>query len=89
MRVPKMLLAPAMALTVATSVPAIASAATVEPVAVTVQDAKVDISVNENDSGPWYLSPVWLAIGGLAVLVIIMIAVMAGRGGKSNTTVVK
>jgi hypothetical protein len=33
----------------------------------------------------------WLAIGGVALVVIILIAVLAGRAGRgrSNTTVVK
>jgi hypothetical protein len=46
----------------------------------------VDISVNKS-GGRWYANPVWIAIGGLAVLVFIALIVMAARGG--GTTVVK
>jgi len=62
-----------------------------EPAPVTTsavaQDAKLEVDIDTDDD-KWYLSPMWLAIGGLALLVIIMIAVMAGRG-KNTTTVVK
>ena len=47
---------------------------------------KVDVSTSESHS-TWYTSPVWLAIGGLALLLVI-VAVMAGRR-KSTTTVVR
>jgi hypothetical protein len=49
---------------------------------------KVEISSSESKT-VWYTQPVWLAIGGLALLVIILLVVMAARGGRSNTTVVK
>jgi hypothetical protein len=51
---------------------------------------KVDIDINVNrgqSSGRWYANPMWIAIGGLAVIVLIALIVMAGRGG--GTTVVK
>src|SRR5262245_34937871 len=47
----------------------------------------VDINVNRGGSGQWYANPVWIAIGALAVIVLIALIVMAGRGG--GTTVVK
>jgi uncharacterized integral membrane protein len=47
---------------------------------------KVDVSTSESHS-TWYASPVWLAIGGLALLLII-VAIMASRR-KSTTTVVR
>ena len=47
----------------------------------------VDINVNKGGGGRWYANPVWIAIGGLAVLVLIALIVMAARGG--GTTVVK
>lgn len=52
-------------------------------------EVKVDISTSKSGGGTWYTQPMWLAIGGLALLVIILIAVMAARGGRNNTTVVK
>lgn len=69
-------------------VPAASAAVTVEPVPA-AQDAKIDVNVSTDDGGgAWYVQPVWLAIGGLALLVIIFIAVSAARG-KNTTTVVK
>jgi hypothetical protein len=47
----------------------------------------VDINVNKGGGGRWYANPVWIAIGGLAVLVLIALIIMAARGG--GTTVVK
>jgi hypothetical protein len=52
------------------------------------KDLKVDINVNRGTSGGrWYANPVWMAIGGLAVLVLLVLIVMAVRGG--GTTIVK
>src|SRR5262245_14972996 len=47
----------------------------------------VDIDVNQSGSGRWYANPVWIAIGALALIVLIALIIMAGRGG--GTTVVK
>jgi hypothetical protein len=51
------------------------------------KDLKVDINVNRGGDGRWYANPVWMAIGGLAVLVLLVLIVMAVRGG--GTTIVK
>lgn len=50
---------------------------------------EVDINVNKGGGGggQWYANPVWIAIGGLALIVLVTLIVMAGRGG--GTTVVK
>jgi len=58
-------------------------------VAMMVQDPpiKVDVSTSEG-STTWYTSPQWLAIIGLALVLIIVIAVMAGRR-KRTTTVIR
>lgn len=100
MRLPSILLSSAAALVLATAaappraeaapapVPA-AVAATTAPtlhVLATAQDIQVDI--NENRGGAWYTNPVWIAIGVIALVVIVLLIVMAGRGG-SRTTVVK
>jgi len=37
----------------------------------------------------WYTNPMWLAIGGLAALLIIVLAIVATRGREGNTTVVR
>jgi hypothetical protein len=47
----------------------------------------VDINVNHGGGGRWYTNPLWIAIGALAVILLIALIVMAGRGG--GTTVVK
>ena len=50
---------------------------------------KVEVHTTESHT-VWYTNPVWLAIGGLAVLLIIVLAVMAARGRDgSSTTVVR
>ena len=55
-----------------------------------LQDAKVTVQVNDNTTHTsWYTQPIWLAVGGVALVVIILIAVLAGRSGRGNTTVVK
>ena len=57
-------------------------------VAMMLQDpaVRVDVSTSEGSSS-WYANPVWLAIGGLALLLII-VAIFASRK-KSTTTVVR
>ncbi|HXO86214.1 MAG TPA: hypothetical protein VN803_11895 [Gemmatimonadales bacterium] len=59
------------------------------PVAVTsaVQDAKIEVNVNDKKGGAWYTNPVWIAIGIIALVLIIALLMMAGRG--RDTTVVK
>jgi len=59
-------------------------------VAMTLQDPsiKVDVSTSKG-SETWYTSPQWLAIIGLALVLVIVIAVMAARGKKSTTTVIR
>ena len=48
----------------------------------------IDINVNHGGSGGrWYTNPLWIAIGALAVIVLIALIVMAGRGG--GTTIVR
>lgn len=58
--------------------------------ALALQNPAVTVQVNEKSTS-WYTQPMWLAIGGVALVVIILIAVLAGRAGRgrSNTTVVK
>ena len=58
--------------------------------AAVLQDApiKVDVSTTESHT-VWYTNPVWLAIGGIVLVLIIVFAVMAARGRGSNTTVVR
>ena len=50
---------------------------------------KIDVDINTHSSGggAWWTSPVWIAIGAIALVLLILIVVMAGRG--SGTTVIK
>jgi hypothetical protein len=91
----------ALALGLAIAIPAPASALDVSSTAIAAdssssmtvadfqpegKDLKVDINVNRG-GGRWYANPIWMAIGGLAVLVLLVLIVMAVRGG--GTTIVK
>jgi hypothetical protein len=55
--------------------------------AVLTQDAKLEVKVSDNRGGAWYTQPMWIAIGVIALVVIILLAVVAGR--RDSTTVVK
>jgi hypothetical protein len=49
-------------------------------------DAQIDIDVDRG-GGAWYTSPMWIAIGVIALVVIILLVAMAARGG--GTTVIR
>jgi hypothetical protein len=69
------------------SAPAVTLTATAAVVA-PVQDAKIEITTNGRPSrGAWYTQPVWIAIGIIALVLLIALIAMAGRG--RDTTVVK
>jgi hypothetical protein len=42
------------------------------------QPVDIDIDLNNDE---WYEEPVWIAIGGLAVVLLIVVLVIAFRGG--------
>jgi hypothetical protein len=77
----------------AVSVPAVSIAAVRTVLAIpvvvtsTVQDAKIDVNINENKGGAWYTNPVWVAIGIIALVLVIALIAMASRG--RDTTVVR
>jgi hypothetical protein len=50
------------------------------------QPPTVDINVR-TDRGVWYTQPVWIAIGIVALVLIVALLVMAGRGGGGTTVV--
>jgi hypothetical protein len=50
------------------------------------QDAKLEVKVSDNSRGAWYTQPVWIAIGIVALVLIILLIVSAGR---RDTTVIK
>jgi len=66
------------------AVPALALAQGQPPV-----QGKIDVDINTHSSGggAWWTSPVWMAIGAIALILLILIIVMASRG--SGTTVIK
>lgn len=47
---------------------------------------ELEVEIGDNDDGAWYTSPLWLAIGAVALIAIIALVVSGRRGG---TTVVK
>jgi hypothetical protein len=48
---------------------------------------RVEVQTTETQT-TWYTDPVWLAIGGLALLLFIVLIVLAARGGRKSTTTV-
>ena len=50
------------------------------------EGAKIEIKTTDSH-GAWYTQPVWIAIGIIALVLILALIAMAGRRG--NTTVVK
>jgi hypothetical protein len=49
---------------------------------------RIEVDVNTNQGGgAWYTSPVWIAIGVIALVLLIVLIVMATRGG--GTTIVR
>jgi hypothetical protein len=48
---------------------------------------QADIDVDVNRGGGWWASPLWIAVGVIALLLIVAIIAMAARGG--GTTVIK
>jgi hypothetical protein len=49
--------------------------------------ARLDIDIDTDRGGAWYTQPIWIAIGVIALIVIVALIAMAGRGG--GTTVVR
>jgi len=55
-----------------------------------LQDPTLKVEVHTSATHTvWYANPVWLAIGGIAALLIIVLAVVASRGREGNTTVIR
>lgn len=50
------------------------------------RDLNIDIDINRRGDA-WWTSPVWIAIGVIAAILLVLIVAMAMRGG--GTTVVK
>jgi hypothetical protein len=56
--------------------------------ALQVPDKKIEITVGDRGAG-WYRSPVWIAIGVLALIVLVLLVVMLTRGGGGGTTIIR
>ena len=52
------------------------------------QPAQVNVQV-QHSGRVWYANPVWIAIGAIALVVLIMLVVMASRGSSGGTTIVR
>ena len=50
------------------------------------QAPQINVEINKGGGGRWYASPVWIAIGVIGGVLLLMLIVMAFKGG---TTVVK
>jgi hypothetical protein len=50
--------------------------------------AEVKIDLDDDANTVWYTDPVWLAVGAIALLIVIVLAVMAARGGGNDRTTV-
>jgi hypothetical protein len=50
---------------------------------------KVDVNINTHSGGggAWWANPIWIAIGVIALVLLVVIIAMAARG--SGTTVIK
>lgn len=51
------------------------------------QAPQINVEINKGGGRRWYASPVWIAIGVIGGVLVLMLIVMALRGG--GTTVVK
>ena len=71
------------------ALPAVAVAAADSGYALQQPTGQLDVDIDVNDGGgsAWWTNPVWIAIGIIGVLVLVLIIVMAARGG--GTTIVK
>jgi hypothetical protein len=53
---------------------------------------QINVEINKGGGGgrAWYASPVWIAIGVIALVLVVMLVAMAARGGGGGgTTVVR
>jgi hypothetical protein len=48
---------------------------------------KLEVDIDTHQGGAWYTSPMWIAIGVLALVLLIVLIVMATRGG--GTTIIR
>ena len=76
----------------AAAVPALAAAGdggyTVAAAEQQAPSGQLEVDINtDQGGGAWYTSPLWIAIGVIALVLLILLIVMASRGG--GTTIVR
>jgi len=57
--------------------------------ALQIPDKKIEVTVGDHGGGVWYRSPVWIAIGVLAFIVLILLIVLLSRSGGGGTTIIR
>jgi hypothetical protein len=58
--------------------------------ALQIPEKKIDITIGDRGGyAAWYRNPAWIAIGGLAVLLLLLIMVLALRGTGGGTTIIR
>lgn len=65
----------------------VAAPQTASPEAAAQPPVQADVDVDMDRGGAWYTSPTWIAIGVIAIVLLIVIVAMASRGG--GTTIVR
>ena len=63
------------------------SSATVEAAPQEAPKASIDVKIDKGGGRAWYANPVWLAIGGIALVVLVLLVVTASKGGGGTTVV--
>ena len=48
---------------------------------------RIEVDIDTDSGGAWYTSPMWIAIGVIALVLLIVLIVLATRGG--GTTIVR
>jgi hypothetical protein len=48
---------------------------------------RLEVDIDTDEGGAWYTSPMWIAIGVIALVLLIVLIVMATRGG--GTTIIR
>jgi hypothetical protein len=56
--------------------------------ALQIPDKKIEVTVGDH-GGAWYRSPVWIAIGVLAFIVLVLLIVLLTRSGGGGTTIIR
>jgi hypothetical protein len=66
----------------------VAAATSAHVMALDQQPPSAELNVDiDTDDGAWWANPVWIAIGVVALIVLMLIVAMAARGG--GTTIIK